>query len=472
MATADALERRARRRNRRKLTLEAIAVLGATAVAVVIVYFVFRHSVGSPWRVAGTDVQDISNTVGIQTEVAAAVDPARRGVLFGAANESLEPEIRIFSTTNAGRTWSTGAGPQYNPNTCAWGDPSVAISPSGRQYVAFTEKSICIMGPDLTPYLVVASRPGPKGAWTVRRVTHPAVKYGFDDRPSIAVGADGRAYVAWSRLLGRARQSTVISSSRDGGRSWSAPLEVDAKLEQPQLVALAAGAPGFVYIAGVDASLGLWIGRSTDGGRHFAIRSAAPLPGSRAASCIVFGKFVLPQQSVRCLGPNPSLSLAPGRVYLTYGVNGPDLTQDVAVAVFDPALHPVARGLVAPSKKKADQFWPTSTVDAQTGRLWVCYYDTTGDSRRQHAWFTCTSSRDGRNWAIPVRAASPSESPDVLWNDAEIAGYGDSGGYGGSVAVAAAKGTAYPLWIDTRNIGGNQEEVFAARIPASAQAPR
>ena len=75
MATAEALARRFRRRARRKLLLEAVAVLGATAVGVVIVYFVYRHQIGSPWKVAGTSVQNVSQEVGIQTEVAVAVDP-------------------------------------------------------------------------------------------------------------------------------------------------------------------------------------------------------------------------------------------------------------------------------------------------------------------------------------------------------------------------------------------------------------
>jgi hypothetical protein len=233
---------------------------------------------------------------------------------------------------------------------------------------------------------------------------------------------------------------------------------------QSQLVTVAAGAPGSLYLAGVDAR-GLWVGRSTDGGRHFTVRiGAAALPGSQAKTCIVFGKFVLPQQAVRCLGPNPTISLAPGRAYVTYGVNGKDLTQDVAVAVFDRALRPVWSGPIGSVKKKADQFWPASTVDAHTGKLWACYYDTTGDSDRKHAWFTCTSSPDGRRWRKPVRAASASQNPGVLWEDARIAGYGDSGGFGGYVGIAAAAGLVYPLWIDTHNVRGNQEEVFASRV--------
>ncbi len=464
MSTAEALERRYRRRARRKLLLEAIAVLGATALGATIIYFVYRHQIGSPWKVAGTNIQNVSRESGIQTEVAVAADSSNPRIAFGAANESLEPEIRVFSTTNGGRTWSSAAGPAYDPNTCAWGDPAVAVGHDGRQYVAFTEKSICAPGPDLTPYLVVGSRAGPTGKWTVRRVTRPAVNFGFDDKPAITVGSDGRAYVAWSRLLGRAYQTTVVSSSADEGHTWSQPWVVSRKLSQPQLVTAAAGGRGTVYLAGVDAH-GLWVARSTDGGKQFTTHTAAePLPGNQAATCLVFGKFVLPQQAVRCLGPDPTITLAPNRVYVTYGVNGSDLTQNVAVAVFDPALSPLWRGPIGPAKKKADQFWPASAVDARTGKLWACFYDTTGDSDRRHAWFACTSSRDGRHWAKPVRATSPSANQGVLWEDARIFGYGDSGGYGGYVGVAAAGGHVYPLWIDTRDVGGNQEEVFGATL--------
>jgi hypothetical protein len=464
MATADALERRSRRRARRKLMLEAVAVLGATVLGAVIVYFVYRHPIGSPWKVTGTNVQDVSNEPGIQTEVAVAVDPSNPKILFGASNETLEPEIRVYSSTNGGRTWKTGAGPAFDPNTCSWGDPAVAIARDGRQYVAFTEKSICAPGPDLTPYLVVGSRPGPTGAWTVRRIARPVVKFGFDDKPAISVGRDGRAYVAWSRLLGRAYQTTVVSSSADGGRSWSKPQVVRRSLQQPQLVTIAAGAPGVLHLAGVDAR-GIWVGRSTNGGRSFDVNTgAAQLPGNQAATCIVFGKFVLPQQAVRCLGPNPTITVDRGRVFVTYGVNGADQTHDVAVLVLDPALRPLWRGPIGTSKKKADQFWPTSAVDAQTGKLWACFYDTTGDSDREHAWFSCTTSKDGRHWTTPVRPAASSQNQVVLWEDARIAGYGDSGGFGGYVGVAAAAGVAHPLWIDTHDVGGNQEEVFGAIV--------
>ncbi len=70
----------------------------------------------------------------------------------------------------------------------------------------------------------------------------------------------------------------------------------------------------------------------------------------------------------------------------------------------------------------------------------------------------------GTLFAEPVRAAAPSENPGVLWQDASIAGFGDNTAFGGYTGVAAAGGAVYPLWIDTRDIGGNREEVFASVI--------
>ena len=73
MATAEALARRSRRRARRKLLIEAGVVLGLTAVGAVIVYFVYRHSIGSPWKVAGTDIQDIFARLGVSEVAVGAV---------------------------------------------------------------------------------------------------------------------------------------------------------------------------------------------------------------------------------------------------------------------------------------------------------------------------------------------------------------------------------------------------------------
>jgi hypothetical protein len=469
MAVLSERERLSRRRARRKFGLEVVAVLGVTAAAVGAVYLLTAEKVASPWTAAGTNVQNVSRARGIQSEVSIAIDQKNPRTLFAASNETSEIELRVYTSTDGGRTWTSRRGPLFNRDTCVWGDPSVGVGPDGRQYVAFTEKSVCTNGPDLQPYLVVGSRSGAHGKWVVRRLARPAVKFGFDDRPSLAVTSDGHVHVVWSRLLGRRYQTTVISSSSDGGRTWSSPRPIDDKLRQPQLISLTAGPGNTLYIAGVDASMGIWVGRSADGGRSFAITRGARLPGNRAATCIVFGGYLLPQQSLRCLGPNPVVSVGRDRVFVTYGVNAADGYQKVRVAAFDPSLRRLSDGPIGPvDSKKTDQFWPVSTVDPKTGRLWACYYDSTGDQERKRAWFACTISADGRHWARPVRATPTSANAGVLWQDAAISGYGDSGGWGGYPGLAAHAGTAYPLWIDTSNPDANEEEIFGSRLSAAA----
>ena len=73
MATAEALAQRARQRARRKLLIEAIVVLGLTAIGAGFVALFFWHHAKSPWKVVGTNVQNISHASGIQTEVAVAI---------------------------------------------------------------------------------------------------------------------------------------------------------------------------------------------------------------------------------------------------------------------------------------------------------------------------------------------------------------------------------------------------------------
>jgi hypothetical protein len=218
-------------------------------------------------------------------------------------------------------------------------------------------------------------------------------------------------------------------------------------------------------VTGIDARYGVWLSRSADGGKTFRLAPVAQLPGNRARDCATASNHPTPYQGIRCLGPNPTVAASRDRVFVTYGAGWPGEPQSVHIGVFDARLYPLWRGPVAPPVPKADRFWPASSFELATGRLWACFYDTSGDSARTHAWYSCTSSRDGRRWTTPVRAARDSASAEVLWEDARVYAFGDVIGYGGSTAVAAAGGHVHPLWIDTGDLGGRKQEVFGATLP-------
>jgi peptide/nickel transport system permease protein len=331
---------RRRGRHRRtavRLLVETIVILALTGGAAAAVYAWKVHPVSSEWRVAGTLVQNVSRAVGAQTEVSVALSNRNPHVLFAASNDTLMRTIRVYTSTDGGHSWSSSAGPAVGNAACARGDPAAAIAPDGREYVAFTVNRFCNDN-DPEPYLVVASNAGPRTAWMVRRVAAPVSSFTWDDKPALAADSDGRIHVVWSRLVGPLRETTVISTSSDGGRSWSPPRPISRRLVWPQLVSIAAGAPGALYLAGVDARLGLWVARSNRLGGRFRVRRIAPLPGNEAATCIAGAEHPIPAQANRCLGPNPTVTARSNRVYVTYGVPI-TRTQHVRVAVLDADLQ-------------------------------------------------------------------------------------------------------------------------------------
>jgi peptide/nickel transport system permease protein len=464
LAMADALARRRAKRSRWHLLVEAAVVLVLTAAGAALVYVWQVNPVASRWSLAGSGVQNISRADGAQTEVSVGADPAHRGVLFAASNDTALRSVRVYTSGDAGRTWASAAGPSLGLDACSRGEASAAVDPHGRQLVAFTVSPTCQQD-DQSPYVAVAVRAGSAGAWATHRLAPKRPADLWDDHPSIAAGPDGRIYVAWSRLLRWTYEGIVVSSSADGGRTWSPPRLVSPHLSFPRLAATTVAPDGTLYVTGIDARLGVWLARSTDHGKTFRVSRIAGLPGNPAADCATASGHPTPFQSIRCVGPNPSVVASSDRILVTYGVGLPGEPQSVRAAVLDKGLHPVWTGPLGPSQSKADRFWPAAALDAKTGRLWLCFYDTSGDSARSHAWYSCTSSRDGRHWATPVRAARQAASPDVLWEDARVYAFGDAIGYGGSTSVAAVDGRAYPVWIDTSDRSGRRQEVFGATLP-------
>ena len=107
-----------------------------------------------------------------------------------------------------------------------------------------------------------------------------------------------------------------------------------------------------------------------------------------------------------------------------------------------------------------------SATDAVTGRLWICFYDTSGDSARARAWFVCTVSKDGGRWASPLRGARSPSDVGALWSDASLSGFDDQINYGGYAGLAVSGSNAHPLWIDAS--GTREEEVYSVALRENA----
>jgi hypothetical protein len=420
---------------------------------------------------------NVSRLPGAQSEATVAIDPTDARVLLAGSNSFAEGTMRAYTSTDGGATWdaTTVFPPAGSPDVTCAANPGVGIDRAGRQYYAFIRASPCTTG---HPRLFVATRAGHAAPWRAAGLVAPLGNAAFDDKPALAVDRSAasprrnRAYVAWSRVGFDGVSRILVSSSGDGGRTWSKPVRVNRTGDEVSYATLATSRRGWLYVAWHDMGESrVHVARSTDGGRTFGPEREVvafvivPIPGCKAG-------IVIPPQRLTCLRPNPIVSVDTsggrfsGRVYVSYAHTDFQGNKGVAVTVLDPRLRPVAGYpvdrkplLVSPPSrtKPAEQFLPASAVDPETGIVWVCFYDTKGDPARRRAWFSCASSATGgATWSAAVRAArTPSDetSPEA-----------DAREYGHYQGLAVANGVAHPIWTDSRERARRAEEIYTTTL--------
>ncbi len=451
-----------------------LAVVGALAVGVAVG---LQASSAGPPRHADVDV---SRLPGPQTNATIAVDPSDSRVLLAGSNSFLEGVERVYESSDGGATWATRTlTPRIaDVEAACSSDPGVAIDTGGRQYFSFDRSVPCTS--DAPSRIYVASRTGPGDAWSQPVLVAPLGSARIDDKPAIAVDNSpvsphaGRIYVAWARVSRLVVYSIVLSHSDDHGRTWSRPVKVNREGDELNYASIAVGRDGSVYVGWTDSSrYAIQVVRSTDGGVHFGPEhhaagfSLIPIPHCGIG-------IVLRADPRSCIQANPTLSVDAsggpdtGRVYVSYTATGYTGDGGPALTTFDARLRPLSgwplRGehrIVGrdPSFHHANQFWVQSAVDQSRGALWVCFYDTAGDPTQTEAFYSCSVSNDGgRSFSGPVRVAtSPSNE--------SLPGARQFGYYQG---VAAARGVAYPIWTDTRDLRTSAEEIYTARLRQAA----
>ncbi len=420
---------------------------------------------------------NVSRLPGAQTSPVIAVDPRDPRVLLAGSTSIDEGTMRIYTSGDGGATWTTAVAhppPAQLARSCS-SDAGVAIGWDGWQYYSFGRARPCREGAPQSVFVV--ARPGPHARWSrPLRVASPAGAL-LDDKPAITVDTSPaspfrhRVYVVWTRVSRKGVFTIRLSSSDDRGRTWSAPVQVSRGGKQLTYAGVAVARNGTVYVVWDDmGELGIWIARSSDGGRTFPDqRKVASFVAVTIPHC--GAGIVIPAQPRTCVNANPSVAVDAsggrysGRVYVSYARTEFRGRQAAHMAVLDARLRPLLPDRetgegrpVAPASAAlgADQFWPQAAVDQSTGTVWMCFYDTLGDPRRKRARYSCTLSRDGgATWARPVAAASVAS--DATQGNAR-------GHYGVYQGLAAAGGVAHPIWTDTRDVDTLGEEIYTAEL--------
>ncbi len=418
---------------------------------------------------------DVSAALGPQAEVRVAADPNRPSHLVAASNSDGDPEMRVYTSSDGGRTWTSQVLP-LPPRSAAspcHADPAPAIDGEGNEYVAFIQAAqSCEEGGEHVT-IRLAVRPADERAWHYRSesVFSEDPSGSFDDNPWLGVDGSprsphyGRLYLGWFRSLGERRLGFQLSHSDDHGLHWSAPKVVSDSTADPGYPSISVAADGAVYVAWQDfARSALYMDRSSDGGDTFGRDVVVRVRGGDDRDCP--NGRPIPAQVLRCVRSDPTVlaDSARNRVYLTYSDRARNGSEDLYVSVFSSTLTRVAvfpRRIGSRERKPVDQFWPTSALDEGRGRVVLCFYSSGTGRARVRATFSCAASASrGRRWSGP-RAIASVASDETRPGASEFA-YGDYEG------LAVSHGVAHPMWTDSRDLARRGEEIYTAAFPISA----
>ena len=226
-------------------------------------------------------------------EVSIAINPANPDHVIAVMLQAGSPgEPRVsnhsYSSSDGGRTWKHIAAD--NPDGRVHGDDAIAFSRDGTAYHSYIGfDGIRVDRPERawSGLFVRSTRDGVTWTPAVPVVDHINTAIPFEDKPWVGVDRSdksahrGNVYVAWTRfdVYGSQdpahRSHIMFSRSRDGGRTFSPPLEIsdetgDARDSDGTVegVVPVAGPNGEVYVTWAGPK-GLVFDKSTDGGWTF-----------------------------------------------------------------------------------------------------------------------------------------------------------------------------------------------------------
>ena len=267
--------------------------------------------------------------------------------------------------------------------------------------------------------------------------------------PSIAVGTDGVAYLAYAGWAGSSTQADIFfSKSSDGGRTWTAPTRVNSDTGGASQAdpTLALDSANNIYIAWVDGRGGtndIFFSKSTDGGLSF---SANPRVNDVTTS----------------FQTEPSIAVdGQGLVHVAWTDNrnqfttGPDIYYGNST---DGGLTFNANLRVNNDATGGEQARPAIAV-ASDRVVFVVWDDPRNGARGRDVYFS-RSTDLGVTW-----------SPNIIVND-------DSGNAAQTnAAIAVDAGAIYLAWVDSRTANTapdiyatrstNGGVTFAASVPVS-----
>src|SRR5437870_4304577 len=183
---------------------------------------------------------DVSNECGPQSETYITINPARPKMLAAGSNEIFRLPMRGYFSSDGGNTWGGVDLPLPAPLNLRGfdfgSDPGVAWDTQGNVFYSYVVVFFSPTGRITGSEVAVARSADGGQTWTAAFFNRSGGHGKFNDKPMITVDTNTSStfrdtvYVAWDTtpVAPSAPSSTGVklSSSRDGGETFSAPVNV------------------------------------------------------------------------------------------------------------------------------------------------------------------------------------------------------------------------------------------------------
>lgn len=443
-------------------------------------------------------VVDVSRDQTSQNETPVAVNPTNPlNMLTGANDWNYNDGCAVSATFDGGKTWTPTLPNGYLPGITKYtNDPSV---PGGGDYDAGGDPAIAF-GPDGTAYYVCQAfnfTPPYQIAMLLNRSTdggktwldgrsQPLTRITnwngngkskgsngqFPDHESIHVDTHagspyrGSIYVSWVQFDGNTHSPVYVGRSRDGGRTFSAPVAITAgnirNNQDARLVSTPDGTLLLTFDNGVQGNKGtvLYAAKSTDGGATWTQPQQ-------------FATLVNPV----CLFPPSCFNISgnPFRSGGTYPVPAYDVVRNRLVVIWADLASQYAQVYVSWASASDLSTWTAPTAIAPApgdrfqaelgigddGRYHVSFYDRSFTANQYVDLSYATSADGGSTWSL--RRVSTTSFDPGLWGVPSGAGYRPFIGDYNGLAVLPG-GAAALTWTGVASPSPFNLEIFFASI--------
>jgi hypothetical protein len=446
-----------------------------------------------------TAFANVTDDTTAQNETPLAVNPLNpRNLVTGNNDWNYNDGCGVNTSFDGGKTWTKTLPNGFIPGITRFtndpdvpgtgdgdfgGDPAAAFGPDGTAYFACFDYN----GKSTT---LLLSRSNDGGAtWQAGGVADPlslvsafngqGISKGsngqFPDHEAMSVGSDGTIYVTWAQFHGFGSNSPVwISTSRDGGRSFSRPVKVSSgSIRSDQDQRIVTNANGSVAYVTFDNAIqggkgtAMFVSKSTDHGQTWSTPSQF---GVFTNPVCLFPPYCFNISGGQFRGPGsypaPAYNPVDNRLYVAYA----DIDVDGVAKVFlasAPASDLTSwspRAVVA-TVPNGDRFAAELGI-ASNGRIDVAFYDRSYTANTKVDLTYATSSDFGKSWRS-VRVSKSGFDPSAWGVPAGTTVRPFIGDYNGIVSLPASAGMTW-TGAGTRNYGAlptNLEIYFASVTP-------